>query len=217
MSTWAPALARPEPPGRALSLDDWLALPQDTSGELVDGRLCEEEMPDPIHELAVTWLIALFRTWLRGRGFVFGSELRLAMAPRVGRKPDLAVIFPDEPAPPRRGALQRPPTLIVEVVTPTPRDERRDRVEKMAEYAEFGVRYYWLLDPALGSLEIFELVDGRYVKLDGRTHGTFPAAGCNGLSIDLDALWTELDRLATEDDDPPGTPPSADPSPNERR
>lgn len=157
-------------------------------------------MPDPIHELAVTWLIAVFRVWLRGRGFVFGSELRLAISPQAGRKPDIAVVFPGEPPPPRRGALRTPPTLVVEVVSPTPSDERRDRVEKMAEYAAFGVRFYWLVDPALGSLEIFELVDGRFVKLDGRTSGTFPAAGCEGLLIDLDALWAELDRLGDEDD-----------------
>jgi Uma2 family endonuclease len=202
MSAWA-SLARPEPPGRPLSLDDWLALPNDASGELVDGRLREEEKPDPIHELAVTWLIAVFRVWLRGRGFVFGSELRLAISPKAGRKPDIAVMFPDEP-PPRRGALRTPPTLVVEVVSPTPSDERRDRVEKMAEYAEFGVRFYWLVDPALGSLEIFELIPsssgGHFAKLDGRTSGRFPAAGCDGLEIDLDALWTELDRLGDEDE-----------------
>jgi Uma2 family endonuclease len=203
MSAWAPSLARPEPPGRPLSLDDWLALPDEVSGELVDGCLREEEMPDPIHELAVTWLIAVFREWLRGRGFVFGSELRLAISPQAGRKPDIAVIFPGEPAPPRRGALRTPPTLVVEVVSPTPSDERGDRVEKMAEYAAFGVRFYWLVDPALGSLEIFELIPlsgGRFVKLDGRTSGTFPAAGCEGLSIDLDALWAELDRLGDDDE-----------------
>jgi Uma2 family endonuclease len=204
MSGWAPSLARPEPPGRSLSLDDWLALPDESSGELVDGHLREEEMPDPIHELAVTWLIAVFRVWLGGRGFVFGSELRLAISPQAGCKPDIAVIFPGEPPPPRRGALRTPPTLVVEVVSPTPSDERRDRVEKMAEYATFGVRFYWLVDPALGSLEIFELIPSssgaRFVKLDGRTSGTFPAAGCEGLEIDLDALWAELDRLGNEDE-----------------
>jgi Uma2 family endonuclease len=141
MSSWA-ALARPGPPGRRLSLADWLALPDGTSGELVDGHLREEEVAEPIHELAVTWLIAVFRVWLRDRGFVFGSELRLAISPQSGRKPDIAVMFPDEPPPPRRGALRTPPTLVVEVVSPSPSDERRDRVEKMAEYAAFGVRFY---------------------------------------------------------------------------
>ncbi|HEU4583139.1 MAG TPA: Uma2 family endonuclease [Polyangiaceae bacterium] len=86
----------------------------------------------------------------------------------------------------------------MEVVTPTPRDERRDRVEKMAEYAQFGVRMYWLVDPALGSVEIFSLdVDQRYKALLGVTSGVLaPVPGCAGLELDVDALWAELARLA---------------------
>jgi Uma2 family endonuclease len=83
-------------------------------------------------------------------------------------------------------------------VSPSPQDERRDRVEKMAEYAAFGVRYYWLLDPALGSFEIFERnAAGNYVKVVGATSGRIePVPGCEGLAIDLDALWTALSRLS---------------------
>jgi Uma2 family endonuclease len=85
----------------------------------------------------------------------------------------------------------------VEVVTPSPRDERRDRVEKMEEYANFGVRYYWLVDPALGTFEIFGLTDVcTYAKLVGVTEGVIdPVPGCVGLVIDIDALWRELERL----------------------
>ena len=49
------------------------------------------------------------------------------------------------PAPPRRRGrrlLNAPPDIVVEVVTATPRDERRDRVEKMTEYALADVRFY---------------------------------------------------------------------------
>lgn len=89
----------------------------------------------------------------------------------------------------------------MEVVTPTPRDERRDRVEKMDEYARFGVRWYWIVDPALGSFEIFSLeADGHYKKSVGVTAGTVdPVPGCDGLRLDVDALWAELSRLS---DDP---------------
>jgi Uma2 family endonuclease len=103
-------------------------------------------------------------------------------------------------APPRRGAVREPADILVEVISPSPRDERRDRVEKMAEYATFGVRFYWLLDPALGSFEIFARnADGHYVKVVGATAGRVdPVPGCEGLTIDLDALWTELARLSDE-------------------
>lgn len=158
------------------------------------------EVPDAIHELAVSWLIATFRSWLGHEGFVLGSEVKLAISPTRGRKADVLVFFPGQNPPPRRGPLHDAPHIAVEVVAPTPRDERRDRVEKMADYSSFGVRAYWVLDPALGTLEIFILDnESRYVKALGATHGRIgDVPGCAGLSIDLDALWTELDRLGPE-------------------
>jgi Uma2 family endonuclease len=112
----------------------------------------------------------------------------------------VSVYFPERPPPPQRGALRDPPDIIVEVVSPSPSDERRDRVEKMDDYAVFGVRFYWLVDPALGSLEIFELHEGRFVRAVGTTAGQLRnVPGCPGLHVDLDDLWGELARLTPND------------------
>jgi Uma2 family endonuclease len=180
---------------------EWAALPEDASGEFVDGHLAEEEVPDPIHELAVSWLIALFRAWLGvGRGFVFSSDVKFVVSASRGRKPDISVYFPTRPAPPRRGPVDIPPDLIVEVVSPSPADERRDRVTKMEEYAAFGVSFYWLLDPALGSLEIFQLQSGRWVRMLAAVEGRIDnVPGCEGLTVNLDDLWSELRRLSAAD------------------
>jgi len=70
----------------------------------------------------------------------------------------------------------------------------------MRDHAAFGVRLYWILDPQLRSLEIFELgADGRYAQALGATSGSLEEIpGCEGLRLDLDALWWEIDRLADE-------------------
>ncbi|HVR30621.1 MAG TPA: Uma2 family endonuclease [Thermoanaerobaculia bacterium] len=202
MHIWSPALAPALPaPGEELDLEEWARLPEDGPGELVDGRLTEEEAPDPIHGLAVSWLIALFRTWLGGRGgFVFDSDVKFVVGPSRGRRPDVSVFFPERPAPPRRGAVREPPDVVVEVVSASPADERRDRVEKMDDYSAFGVAYYWLVDPALGSVEIFDLVEGRFARALAATGGLLTQVpGCPGLELDLDALWRELARLAANE------------------
>jgi Uma2 family endonuclease len=205
MDLWSPALAERDTPTARMSIQEWAALPEDTPGELVDGYLTEEEVPDPLHGLAVTWLIAAFRSWLgAGRGFVFDPEVKFAVSGTRGRRPDISVYFPNRPAPPRRGAIDDPPDIMVEVVSPSPRDERRDRVEKMEEYAAFGVTFYWLLDPALGSLEIFELqravTPAHYARVLARVEGAVDRIpGCDGLVIDLDELWAELRRLNAGD------------------
>src|ERR1051326_9318052 len=43
--------------GRPLTFEEWAAMDEDEPGEWVDGRLEEEEVPDLIHELVVSWLI----------------------------------------------------------------------------------------------------------------------------------------------------------------
>jgi Uma2 family endonuclease len=202
---WSPALRPPDgPQARTLSLEQWIGLAEDEGGELVNGRLVEEEVPDPIHGLAVSWLIALVRAWLADKGgFVFDSDVKVIVGGASGRKPDVSIFFPGRPAPPRRGALKEPPDIAIEVISATPRDERRDRVEKMGEYAAAGIRYYWLVDPALGSFEIFELGSSqRYARALGTTEGLLTMVpGCEGLTVDLDGLWKELGRLAPETND----------------
>jgi len=202
VTAWSPALAQEVTrTGQFLGLDEWAGLPEDEAGELVDGQLVEEEVPDPIHGLAVSWLIALFRAWLRNRGgFVFDSDVKFAVSSTRGRKADVSIYLPGRAAPPRRGALREPPDILIEVVSPSPADERRDRVEKMGEYAQFGVSYYWVVDPALGSVEIFELDERRYARSAAITSGALSEVpGCPGMVFDVDLLWAELARLSANE------------------
>lgn len=171
---------------------------EDEPGELVDGWLVEEEVPSYEHELIVAWLIRMLGNWLSPRGgFVGGSEAKFAVQPSRGRKADVSAYLPGR-TPPRRGIVELPPDIMIEVVSPSPSDGRRDRIEKLEDYARFGVRWYWLVDPQLRSLELLELGhDGRYVHALDATEGVLAQVpGCEGLTLDLGALWSEVDRLA---------------------
>jgi Uma2 family endonuclease len=178
-------------------MEEWASLSEEEPGEFVAGFLEEEEVPDLAHESVVAWLIATQKMWLAGRGgFVFGSEAKFAVTPSRGRKPDASVYFPGRTGLPRRGVVRLPPDVMVEVLSEGPRDARRDRIDKPDEYAAFGVRYYWLFDPVGRTFEVFELgADGRYVRALAAASGKVSAPGCDGLVLDLDALWSEVDRL----------------------
>jgi Uma2 family endonuclease len=180
-----------------ISLADWFALAEDERGELVDGHLVEEELPNYVHEILVILLGSLLRGWFVPKGgFVGGSDAKLAVGPKLGRRPDLTVYFAGTPLPPRSGIIAQPPDIAVEIVSPTPRDGRRDRVEKVVDYSSFGVRYYWIVDPQLRSLEILKRgPQGRYEHLLGATEGTIDIPGSDGFVLDLDAVWAEIDRF----------------------
>jgi Uma2 family endonuclease len=182
-----------------MTVGEWGALDEDVEGELVDGKLEEEETPTFLHEVVASWLLGLLLLWARKRrGFVVGAEGKLAVGPARGRKPDVTVFLGK--ARPRLGdAVARvAPHLVVEVVSPRPRDARRDRVEKLRDYARAGVRYYWLVDPQLRTLEVLAL-DGqrRYAHaLDVSGGRLRRVPGCPGLVLDVDDLWMTIDAAA---------------------
>lgn len=198
---------------REMTVEEWADLDDDVDGELVDGLLVEEEVVDFGHEGVVSFLLAAIRPWARAQGGqIFGSEAKLAISARRGRKPDLSVYLPARGVPTARDRLARvPPAIAIEVVTgERARDRRRDRVEKVHDYASIGVASYWLVDPAGRTLEVLTLDgDGRYVIALSESAGLHAIPGSDPLSIDLDAMWLEagleagLDGDAASDAEPP--------------
>lgn len=188
-----------------MGIEQWARLDEEHGGELASGVLVEQEMPSYIHEATLTWLLELLLGWGRAQGArVVGSGLRYALTEDTGRSPDLSVFLAGTPRPPTRGIVHTPPSIMVEVVSPTPSDARRDRIEKLSEYAAFGVRWYWLIDPQLRSVEVLELDDrGRYVHVVNATGGVVhDVPGCPGLKFGVDELWRELDTAIAESDEP---------------
>jgi Uma2 family endonuclease len=177
---------------KKLSVEQWYELDDDeSSDELVDGVLEEAEVPDRVHELVITWLVRNLGPWVDARaGFIFASGLRMAIKKHTGRIPDAACYLRGRR--PESGLVHSPPDIIIEVVSPRPRDARRDRVDKIGDYAHMGAKQYWIVDPKLRTFEVWKLdKTGRYVRSIAASRGKVRA----GLTLDLDGLWAEIDRL----------------------
>ena len=83
-------------------------------------------------------------------------------------------------------AIEGPPDLVVEILSPATRS--RDLGAKMALYARFGVREYWVVDPVARSISVFVLRDGRYEPLP-QEGGIARSIVLPGLAIDVAALF----------------------------
>jgi Uma2 family endonuclease len=78
---------------------------------------------------------------------------------------------------------------VVEIVSPGPENERRDRVAKRQLYGKYGVREYWVVYPEKHAVEIY-LLDGQALRLratlaqqDELTSLVLPGFSCKVESI----------------------------------
>ena len=180
-----------------MTVDEWGELDDKDFRELVDGVLEEDEMPSLLHDVAMTWLVVVLAPYFRRRGgFVAAQGPKIVIRADRGRVPDI-VCWGAHAKPEIEGLIRRTPEVVVEIVSPRPRDARRDRIDKFADYAEMGVKQYWLVDPKVRTVEIFHLgAKRRYTSVAAAAHGKIRRIpSLPGLTIDVDALWAELDRL----------------------
>ena len=181
---------------RKMTVEDWGELDDKDWRELVDGVLEEPEMASALHDTVIAWLIALLYPYFAKRkGFVASAGPRLVIRADRGRIADV-MCWSAKHKPEMHGLVRTPPDVVVEIITPRPRDIRRDRIDKLADYAEMGCRQYWLVDPKLRTFEIWQLdSSGRYERVAAAARGKLRAPSHPGLVIDVGALWNEVDRL----------------------
>ena len=90
-----------------------------------------------------------------------------------------------------QGAMEGPPDLCVEIISPG--STTTDRVEKFQQYEAGGVLHYWLVDLEERSMEGYSLRRGKYVA-GGKSRGegviSFPPFA--ELEIPLSRLWLRL-------------------------
>ena len=137
-------------------------LPEGSLFELSHGILLPmSPSPTGIHQGIVGNIYMLLRVFLTRTklGKAFMSPLDVVLAKDEVVEPDVFVILGD-PNLQVHGHVRQVPDLVVEILSP--RSARRDQVEKRGIYARFGVKEYWLVDPASHYIEINKLVDGLY-------------------------------------------------------
>ena len=125
--------------------------------------------------------------YFEGRGHeVFPAPTDVVLTNEDVFVPDLLVVA--NPSDVTERAIEAPPLLVVEVLSPSTR--KQDRGVKAERYAELGVAHYWIVDPEQERVECFRLEDGVYRTVaEAQGAATLRHPGWNGLVLDLDALW----------------------------
>ncbi len=199
-------MAAVEAPTRLLTLQDYLALPEDNGleREIIRGRLFVSSRPRIRHQYLLGELFELLRHYIRQHGghpiqIILDADL-LMDALHTYLSPDL-MYFSAESVPTLLDLMARGhrihlmdarPELVVEVLSP--RSEERDLVEKREVYAEAGIPHYWVFDPQEQAFGEFALDPdrGEYIEHWHERAAVRPrlfADAQSPLTLELPRLW----------------------------
>jgi Uma2 family endonuclease len=130
--------------------------------EIIDGELYVSRQPHTLHQATVASTIGILHAWNRksGAGMVIDAP-GLIFAEDDDVAPDVVwisharlatALWPD-------GKLHAAPELVVEVLSPGPANERRDREAKLNLYSRRGVREYWIVNWERREVEVYRRSD----------------------------------------------------------
>ncbi len=140
--------------------------------ELVDGVLLVSPAPSNRHQIVVGELYLLLRTACPADARVMLAPTDYQPTERRSLQPDLLVARRADVG---DGPIRVPLLLAVEVLSPSTRSV--DLLLKRGVYAESGVAWYWVVDPAVPSVRALRLVDGELVDAGA-------AEGAQALELD---------------------------------
>ena len=124
-------------------------------------------------------------------GTVFSVPCDVLLGESDVVQPDLLLVLNTGKAIITEKHIQGPPDLVVEILSPT--TAARDRELKRKRYEYFGVREYWLVDPAENTIEFLALKDACLSQpVLGTPPGSMTTPLLPDLTIDLAKLFRSL-------------------------
>ena len=182
-------------PGPRRAADYW-ELPEGEPVELINGRFIVSPAPNATHQTILLFLGSFFLELARktgGRALVAPTDVVLSdhtiLQPDVlyVRKERIDII---------RARVEGPPDLVIEIASPS--TSRRDRLDKLRLYAEYGVAEYWIVDPDGRFFEFLVLSDEGYVVQDAQVE-RYQSPRLPEVVIDQAAFWADVEKMLPRD------------------
>lgn len=175
-----------------MTAQQFLMLGEDLPGvrlELVNGEVAVSRSPTPDHSHVVVNLITILNYYILDENLgELHHDVDTILDRFNVRRPDVLYFSKGRTHLIGKKAMEGPPDLAVEVISPSSIEV--DREDKFAQFRDAGVAHYWIIDPAKKTIDAWELRDGEYLSVAQAKYivmiqlPPFPE-----LSIPLARLW----------------------------
>ncbi|MBZ5727792.1 MAG: Uma2 family endonuclease [Acidobacteriia bacterium] len=181
------------PDRKTVTYEEWLRMPEveDAVEEVVNGEIRIMPPAKLKHTRIVTKLYDAIRLQTDSRevtvfSAVFGLIIR--RSPLTSRVPDLAV-FETRTMVERDGYIHSAPQLVVEVLSPG--NTRREREEKLGDYAVIGVPEVWVVSPEGQTVEVLYLEGGALRSAQVVREGALTPRHFPNMRVEVTAIWPD--------------------------
>ena len=172
------------------TFDDFCCLVKDgQKADLIEGVIYMASPDNTDANDLFVWLVSLMHDFseLHELGKVYGSRVAFKLDDTNSPEPDIGYVGKKRLKQVKRGHVQGPPDLAIEIVSPE--SVERDYEKKRRQYQKFRVREYWIIDEIKQTMTVLRLArDGKYREVRARK-GKFESKAMPGFWIRPEWMW----------------------------
>ena len=130
------------------------------SYELINGEFRMMSRPSVNHMTIEGNILATFKNYLKGKSCRPFNETDVFLDDMNNFVPDVMIVCDPEII--EEDGIHGAPDLVVDILSKS--TKKLDRDDKFYKYEQHGIKEYWIVDPFMKCVEVYHLIEGKFVK-----------------------------------------------------
>ena len=173
--------------------EDYSKLPEGAPYQLIGGKLVMTPSPIPYHQELSRELGFKLLTFVKENdvGHVYHAPLDVYFSETDVYQPDILFIHKNREKIIGKTKIEGSPDIVIEILSPS--TAYYDLRKKFRIYEKFGVKEYWIVDPELKKIEVYENENSMYrIFSEAENAGIVSSAVLKSFEIELNELFGVL-------------------------
>jgi len=178
------------PEKKTYTYADYARLPEGAPYQLIGGQLIMTPSPIPYHQEISRKLEFKMLAFVedQGLGHVYDAPLDVYFSDSDVYQPDIIFIRKEREEIIGKTKIEGAPDIIIEILSPS--TAYYDLRKKYRVYEQSGVSEYWIVDPELKRIEVYENKGKKFnIYMEAEGEGKISSKVLEGFSVELDAVF----------------------------